>query len=75
MRAGAFQRDVNKERLKYVVEVKRDATGAIATVLQRREEWSPMGVRMRQWRGIPGNPQEESAVAAEIARRLKEKGC
>ena len=74
-RAGALQREVNKERFKYVVEVKRDGTGAVATVLQLREEWSPMGVRSRQWRGMPGNPQEESAVAAAIAKRLKEKGC
>lgn len=74
-RAGILQRDVNKERLKYVVEVKRDATGAIATVLQRREEWSPMGNRMRQWRAMPGNSSEEKAVVAEMARRLKEKGC
>lgn len=73
--AGIFQRDVNKERFKYVVEVKQDGAGAIATVLQLREEWSPMGVRMRQWRGIPSNSQEESAVAAGIAKRLKEKGC
>jgi hypothetical protein len=74
-RAGALERDVNKERAKYVVEVKRDGNGAVATVLQLREEWSPMGVRMHQWRGTPGNSREESAVAAEIARRLKEKGC
>ena len=74
-RAGALQRDVNKERFKYVVEVKRDGNGAAATVLQLREEWSPMGVRMRQWRGIPGNSREESAVAAAIAKRLKENGC
>lgn len=73
--AGALQREVNKERVKYVVEVKPDSRGAAATVLQLREEWSPMGVRSRQWRAIPGNPSEESAVAAEIARRLKEKGC
>jgi hypothetical protein len=74
-RAGAMERDVNKERLKYVVEVKRDGAGAVATVLQLREEWSPMGVRMRQWRGMPGNTTEEQAVAAGIAKRLKEKGC
>ena len=73
--AGAFQRDVNKERLKYVVEVKPDGRGAAAMVLQLREEWSPMGVRSRQWRAIPGNSSEESAVVTEIARRLKEKGC
>lgn len=73
--AGIFQRDVNKERLKYVVEVKRDGNGAFAAVLQLREEWSPMGARMRQWRGIPGNSQEESAAAAGITKRLKDKGC
>jgi len=74
-RAGALEREVNKERMRYVVEVKRDGAGAIATVLQLREEWSPMGVRMRQWRAIPSNPLEEQAGAAESARRLKEKGC
>ena len=74
-RAGIFQRDVNKERLKYVVEVKQDGNGTVATVLQLREEWSPMGARMRQWRGMPGNTAEEQAVAATIAKRLKEKGC
>jgi hypothetical protein len=74
-RAGVMQRDVNKERVRYVVEVKRERAGSSATVLQLRETWSPMGARMRQWRAVPGNPKDEEAVAAEIARRLKEKGC
>ena len=73
--AGIMQRDVNKERVRYVVEVKREGPGAAATVLQLREAWSPMGVMMNRWRTVPGNPTEEEAVAAEIARRLKEKGC
>jgi hypothetical protein len=73
--AGIMQRDVNKERVRYVVEIKRDGTGAAAAVLQLREGWSPMGVQSRQWRAIPGNSSEESAVAAKIAQRLKEKGC
>ena len=73
--AGLMQRDVNKERAPYVVAVKRDGTGAAATVLQLREAWSPMGVKMNQWRAVPGNPRDEAGVAAEIARRLKEKGC
>jgi len=74
-RAGAFQREVNRERFQYVVEVRREGVGASATVQQRREEWSPMGNRMLRWRAVPGNSAEEAAVAAEIARRLKEKGC
>lgn len=73
--AGAMRRDVNKERVRYVVEVKREGPGAAATVLQLREAWSPMGVKMNQWRAVPGNPTEEAAVAVEITRRLKEKGC
>lgn len=73
--AGALQREIDKERFKYIVEVKPDGRGAVATVLQIREEWSPMGVQSLRWRGIPGSSREESAVAAEIARRLKEKGC
>jgi len=74
-RAGVMQREVTKERVRYVVEVKRNRTGAAATVLQLREAWSPMGVMMNRWRAVPGNPKDEAAVAAEIARRLKEKGC
>ncbi|HZC67201.1 MAG TPA: hypothetical protein VE201_01155 [Nitrospirales bacterium] len=73
--AGIMQRNVNKERVRYIVEVKREGTGAAATVLQLREAWSPMGVMMNRWRAVPGNPNEEAAVAAEITRRLKEKGC
>jgi hypothetical protein len=73
--AGVMRRDINKERVRYVVEVKREGPGAAATVLQLREAWSPMGVKMNQWRAVPGNPTEEEAVAAEIARRLREKGC
>ena len=73
--AGILQRDVNKERVRYVVEVKREGTGAAATVLQLREAWSPMGVKMNQGRAVPGNQRDEAAVATEIARRLKEKGC
>ncbi len=73
--AGVMRRDINKERVRYVVEVKREGPGAAATVLQLREAWSPMGVMMNRWRAVPGNPKDEEAVAAEIARRLKEKGC
>src|SRR5438445_12792309 len=73
--AGIMQRDVNKERVKYVSKVRGEGDGAAATGLQRREQWSPMGVRMRQSRAVPGSLTDEEAVAAEIARRLKAKGC
>ena len=73
--AGILERDVNKERVKYIVEVQQDAATTAATVQQRREQWTPMGVRMRQWRAIVPNSSEEMTLANEIARRLKEKGC
>ncbi|TAL12232.1 MAG: outer membrane protein assembly factor BamC [Nitrospirae bacterium] len=74
-RAGVLEREVNKERVRYAVEVKPEGRGAAATVLQLREEWSPMGARSRQWRAIPGHASEEEALAAAITRHLKEKGC
>jgi hypothetical protein len=74
-RAGLLERDINKERVKYVVEVRQEAPNAEATVRQLREAWTPMGVRMRQWRPVAANPSEEAALATAISRRLKEKGC
>jgi hypothetical protein len=73
--AGLFERNVNKERVKYLVEVKSAPSGAKATVQQLREEWSPMGVQMRQWRAIPADGLEETQLVNEISRRLKAKGC
>jgi len=74
-RAGLLDRDVNKERIKYIVQVQPEWAGAKAGVQQLREEWSPMGVRMRQWRAISANGAEETALGNEISRRLKAKGC
>jgi len=73
--AGILERNVNRERMKYVVEVKPDGRGAVATVLQLREGWSPMGAQSFRWQAIPGNSSEEEAMASSITRRLKEKGC
>ena len=74
-RAGILQRDVNKERFKYIIALHPHNAGAGASVQQLREQWSPMGARMRQWRAMPATPSEETALAAEISRRLKDKGC
>ena len=74
-RAGLLERDINKERIKYIVEVQPEGAGATARVQQLREEWSPMGVQMRQWRAIAADGAEEMALGNEISRRLKAKGC
>jgi hypothetical protein len=74
-RSGLLERDINKERIKYIVEVQPEGTGAKASVQQLREQWTPMGVRMRQWQAIPADSSEEMTLGNKIARRLKEKGC
>lgn len=74
-RAGIFQRDVNKERFKYLITLQPHNAGTGVSVQQLRQLWSPMGARMRQWRSMPPNSSEEAAIATEISRRLKEKGC
>jgi hypothetical protein len=74
-RAGLLQREVGKERVRYIITVRPEGKGARATVQQLREDWSPMGVQMRQWRAMPADAGEEAALATEIRRRLTEKGC
>src|SRR3989475_2533598 len=65
--AGIMQRDVTKERARYVVEGKREGTGAAATVLQLREAWSPMGVKMNQGRAGASKPRGEAGGGAAAA--------
>jgi hypothetical protein len=74
-RAGILQREVNKERFKYIITLNSQNAGPSVTVRQLRQQWSPMGARMRQWRAMQENSSEEAALATEISRRLKEKGC
>jgi hypothetical protein len=74
-RAGLIERDVNKERLKYRVDITPHGSDAEAKVQQLRQAWTPMGVRMREWRAIPADAAEETALAQRISQRLKEKGC
>jgi hypothetical protein len=74
-RAGILQREVNKERFKYIIRLHPQNAGVGASVRQLREQWSPMGARMRKWRVMQENASEEATLAAEISRRLKDKGC
>lgn len=73
--AGILQRNVNKERFKYILEVQSQGESAFASVRQLREGWTPLGARMRQWRAIRPDSSEEKELASVISRRLREKGC
>ena len=74
-KAGLLQRDVNKERVRFIVDVEPQAQGASVAVQQFRETWSPMGVRYREWRRVPPHQDEEARLAERIEKRLKDRGC
>ncbi len=74
-KAGAFQRDVNKERVRFILDVVPEHGGASVAVHQLREQWSPMGVRYREWRRLPPLEDEEARLARRIHQRLKSRKC
>ncbi len=74
-KAGALQRDVNKERVRFVLDVVPENGGAAVAVHQLREQWSPMGVRYREWRRIPPLEDEQARLARRIHQRLQARKC
>lgn len=74
--AGIFQRDQNKERVRFFLTVSRKAEGTQIEALQTREYFSPMGVQSQsRWRRIPPNKDEEQRLANRISNQLRAKGC
>ena len=74
-KAGALQRDVNKERVRFILDVVPEQGGVSVTVHQLREQWSPMGARYREWRRIPPLEDEQARLARRIHQRLKSQKC
>ena len=74
-RAGVLRRDVNKERVRFVLDVVPEHGGASVAVHQMREQWSPMGVRYREWRRMPPLDDEQARLARRIHQRLKARKC
>ncbi len=74
-KAGVLRRDVNKERVRFVLDVIPENGGASVAVHQLREQWSPMGVRYREWRRIPPLEDEQARLARRIHQRLKARKC
>lgn len=74
-RSGAFQRDINEERARFVLTITASEGKSIISVQQVREFWSPQGVQSRSWRQIPPNKNQEQQLAARIQGRLKRAQC
>ncbi len=74
-KSGAFQRDLNEERARFILNIVQDKEGSLVTVKQIREFWSPQGVQSRSWRQIPPNEQQEQQLATRITNRLKRQAC
>ena len=74
-RSGIFQRDLNKERARFIITIKPDEKGSLVTVKRIREFWSPQGVQMRSWRQIPPNEEQEHQLATRLTNRLLRKTC
>ena len=72
---GAFQRAMNQERARFVLNITPEKQGSMVTVIQVREFWSPQGVQSRAWRPIPAHEEQERQMAARIQNRLKRKAC
>lgn len=74
-KAGVMQRDINRERVRFVIDVKSHGQGASVAVRQLREAWSPMGARSRDWHRVPPHQGEEARLAKRVGEKLKDKGC
>ncbi len=74
-KAGVLERDVNKERVRFIVDVETQGQGASVAVQQFRETWSPMGSRYREWFRISPHRDEETRLAKRIEKRLQDREC
>ncbi|UCH91443.1 MAG: hypothetical protein JSU60_01625 [Nitrospirota bacterium] len=72
---GVFQRDMNQERARFILNITPDQSGSQISVKQIREFFSPQGVQSRSWRQIPGHEEQERQLATRIQNRLKRQAC
>jgi len=72
---GIFQRSMNQERARFILNITPEQNGSQITVKQIREFWSPQGVQSRAWRQIPPHEEQERQLATRIQTRLKRQAC
>ena len=72
--AGVFQRQANKERARFFVNVEADRQPVRISVRQAREFFSPVGARSQgiAWKRIPPNAEEERRLIQRITNQLLE---
>jgi len=75
VRSGIFQRSMNEERARFILNIAPEQDGSQITVKQIREFWSPQGVQSRAWRQIPPHEEQERQLATRIENRLKRQAC
>ena len=74
---GVFQRQGNKERARFFVNVEADRQPVRISVRQAREFFSPVGARSQgiAWKRIPPNAGEERRLIQRITNQLLSEGC
>ncbi len=75
--AGVFQRQANKERARFFVNVEAERQPIRISVRQAREFFSSVGARSQgiAWKRIPPNAEEERRLIQRITNQLLDKGC
>ena len=74
-KGGIFQRSMNQERARFILNITPEQNGSQISVKQIREFWSPQGVQSRAWRQIPPHEEQERQLATRIQTRLKRQAC
>lgn len=75
--AGVFQRQGNKERARFFLNVEAARQPIRISVRQAREFFSPVGARSQgiAWKRIPPNTEEEQRLIQRITNQLLSEGC
>ena len=74
---GVFQRQGNKERARFFVNIEATRQPVKISVWQAREFFSPVGARSQgiAWKRIPPNAEEEQRLIQRITNQLLSEGC
>ncbi len=74
---GVFQRQGNKERARFFVNVEAARQPITISVRQAREFFSPVGARSQgiAWKRIPPDAEEERRLIQRITNQLLSEGC